>query len=65
MSVYIYMIRVYEDFCDFVRRKNKANSKPNKANFETAQMGLGGEKLPCLLFIDNVFVAVFFIDFGR
>ena len=58
MSVYIYMIRVYEDFCDFVRRKNKAN-------FETARMGLGGEKLPCLLFIDNVFVAVFFIDIGR
>ena len=65
MNVYVYMIRVYEDFCDFVQRKNKPNSKPNKANFETARMWRGGEKSPCLLFIDNVFVAVFFIDFGR
>ena len=32
MVVYIYMKRGYEDFCDFERRKNKANSKPNKAN---------------------------------
>jgi len=28
MNVYIYIKRVYDDFCGFVRRKNKANSKP-------------------------------------
>ena len=33
MNVYTYMKRGYEDFSDFVRRKNKANSKPIKANY--------------------------------
>jgi len=32
MSVSIYMKGYYEEFCGFGRRKNKANSKPNKAN---------------------------------
>jgi hypothetical protein len=32
MSVSIYMKGDYEDFQAFGRRKNKANSKPNKAN---------------------------------
>ena len=32
MGVSIYMKGDYEDFQAFVRRKNKANSKPNKAN---------------------------------
>ena len=32
MSISIYMKGVYEDFQDLRRRKNKANSKPNKAN---------------------------------
>jgi len=30
MNVYIYIKRGYKDFFDFVRRKNKPNSKPNK-----------------------------------
>jgi len=30
MNLYIYMKKGYEDFNDFVRRKNKANSNPNK-----------------------------------
>jgi len=33
MSLSIYMKGHYEIFFDFVRRKNKANSKPNKANY--------------------------------
>jgi len=32
MSLSIYMKGYYEDFYGFGRRKNKANSKPNKAN---------------------------------
>jgi len=32
MSVSIYMKGYYEEFYAFERRKNKANSKPNKAN---------------------------------
>jgi len=32
MSVSIYMKGYYEDFHALDRRKNKANSKPNKAN---------------------------------
>jgi hypothetical protein len=31
-GISIYMKGYYEDFCGFGRRKNKANSKPNKAN---------------------------------
>jgi len=46
MSLSIYLKRRYEDFCGFGRRKNKANSKPNKANFglPTAPKGVGIEK---------------------
>jgi len=32
MSLSICMKGYYEDFCNFGRRKNKANLKPNKAN---------------------------------
>jgi hypothetical protein len=32
MSLSVYMKDDYEDFHAFGRRKNKANSKPNKAN---------------------------------
>jgi len=32
MSVSIYLKGYYGDFCGFWRQKNKANSKPNKAN---------------------------------
>jgi len=32
-GISIYIKGYYEDFCGFGRRKNKANSKPNKANF--------------------------------
>jgi hypothetical protein len=32
MNVYIYIIRGCDDFCIFVRQKNKPNSNPNKAN---------------------------------
>jgi len=32
MDETVYMKSGYDDFCDFGRRKNKANSKPNKAN---------------------------------
>ena len=32
MNLSIYMKGRYEDFCGFGRRKNKANSKPNKPN---------------------------------
>jgi len=31
-SLSVYMKGYYEDFYAFGRRKNKANSKPNKAN---------------------------------
>ena len=34
MNVYIYMKRGYDDFCDFGRRKNKANSKPIQSQFK-------------------------------
>jgi len=47
------------------RRFGHGKTKPIKANFETARMGPGGERFPYFLFIDNVFVTVFFIDFGR
>ena len=33
MNVSIYMEGGYDDLCGFGRRENKANSKPNKANF--------------------------------
>jgi hypothetical protein len=33
MNVNIYLKRDYEEFVGFGRRKNKANSKPNKANY--------------------------------
>jgi len=38
MNVYSYMKRGYDDFCGFGRRKNKANSKPIKANLKIPQM---------------------------
>jgi len=45
MDVYIYMKRGYEDFCDFARRKNKANSKPIQSQFRLASRpALGVEK---------------------
>ena len=39
MSLSIYMKGDYEDLCGFGLRKNKANSKPNKANFIGANYG--------------------------
>jgi len=38
MDACIYKKRGYDDFSGFGRRKNKPNSKPNKANFKISQM---------------------------
>ena len=48
MSLSVYMKGEYKVFCGFMWRKNKANSKPNKANFKQIYglLGLLEERLP-------------------
>jgi len=50
MSLSVYMKGRYEEFYALGRRKNKANSKPNKANFGDGYIE-SSNQLPFLIFL--------------